>query len=793
MRRARALALLTVVLSVLVATLWTGAPRAEAYDGWCVLSGRIVNQATGEPVEGVEVHAYRLLVPENLWVWEMWAGTDSTGRFSFVVSGRERGEGALFLRGPGVITPVYYRDTPVTGPEPVPTAGLGINLSNTGDIASATHFNLRPDATVSFGDIPVTVTPNPYGTIIGKVTDARLGTPFQPTDIYVYKRDPMFGWRHIQSTCPREDGSYTVRGDAANPIVGEVRLYFDKSTLWANDMWFPNAGSMESARSLYIEPEMTLYGVDQTITVCGRLCGRVVRAETGAGLHPVSIDVYKYDPASGTWPQWAGGATKPGGVYAVPQYGFGPGTFRIEAIDIRLGVPHLPTVYYRQVPNPWSATAVSLPSGGIVDGLDVVMSAVPAVVGKVSGTDGAPLADVRVEVSRRGSDGIWRVAGSDYSDGSGWFYFMCGSAGTYRARYIDEGGTDDPADDSFVFSGGAATAATSTAVVVSAGAARLPDVELAPAAEPRARRISGSNRYDTAIAASREAFPDGTATSVVLVSGESFADALSAAGVAGALDAPVLLTTASKLYLPLLNEFDRLGVTKVYLLGGTGAIPRRVETLLQALGYTTERIAGSDRYETSALAARAVSDLSETTSETPVLVTRGDVPADALSVAPAAVAADGVVLLVRPASAPTCVVDAIGDLGLSSGYVVGGSGAVTDATLEALGAAGMDIERIAGGATRYETAAQFAEAAVENGWLDFTEVGLAIGTGFADALGSGASLGQKGGVLLLTSTSALPAATSACLAEHSSDTDAITVYGGGAAIKSEVMVQAGSL
>ena len=59
-------------------------------------------------------------------------------------------------------------------------------------------------------------------------------------------------------------------------------------------------------------------------------------------------------------------------------------------------------------------------------------------------------------------------------------------------------------------------------------------------------RVSGATRYGTASAAAATGFPDG-ATNVVLASGEAFPDALAAGGLAGTLDAPILLTPSAEL------------------------------------------------------------------------------------------------------------------------------------------------------------------------------------------------------------------------------------------------------
>jgi len=116
--------------------------------------------------------------------------------------------------------------------------------------------------------------------------------------------------------------------------------------------------------------------------------------------------------------------------------------------------------------------------------------------------------------------------------------------------------------------------------------------------------IAGSNRYETAAKMSAAAFD--SAEAVVLATGENWPDALGGAALAGATNAPILLTRTASLPGETLTEIRRLGARRAVILGGTGAVSVAVETALEAeLGRdTVTRIGGADRYETSVLAAR---------------------------------------------------------------------------------------------------------------------------------------------------------------------------------------------
>jgi putative cell wall-binding protein len=95
-------------------------------------------------------------------------------------------------------------------------------------------------------------------------------------------------------------------------------------------------------------------------------------------------------------------------------------------------------------------------------------------------------------------------------------------------------------------------------------------------------RVSGSNRYLTAVAISEEAFPDGAGVVYIAV-GTNFPDALAAAGPAGFNRSPVLLTPTAALPAEVVAEVERLAPHTIVILGGTAAISANVEAQLEAL------------------------------------------------------------------------------------------------------------------------------------------------------------------------------------------------------------------
>lgn len=321
-----------------------------------------------------------------------------------------------------------------------------------------------------------------------------------------------------------------------------------------------------------------------------------------------------------------------------------------------------------------------------------------------------------------------------------------------------------------------------------AGNASAPSAAVAVTPGITLARSDGADRYATAIAASQASFD--AADDVVLATGAAYADALGAAGLAGALHAPVLLTRTTALPAGLLAEIERLGATRVTIVGGTAAVSTQVEAALGAAGLYTRRIAGDDRYQTAAavaletLALRDSSPLPGT-----VFVVRGDGFADALSVSSAAYAGRVPILLVKGTGLPAATVAAVEDGGFDAALVVGGTSAVPDAIA---GALGVPYTRVSG-ADRYATSAAFAQWAGDAALTGFAQVGLATGEAFPDALGGGSAIGAAGGTLLLTDPDTLPASTSALLTSHAEEIEQVRVLGGEAAVTPQLVEQVRAL
>ena len=244
--------------------------------------------------------------------------------------------------------------------------------------------------------------------------------------------------------------------------------------------------------------------------------------------------------------------------------------------------------------------------------------------------------------------------------------------------------------------------------------------------EDKVTRIAGDRRQDTAIEVSQLGWLN--SEYVILARSDDFADALSGTTLSYQLDAPILLTRSHQLYEPTLNEIKRLNAEKVIILGGDVAISDDVYEELIRSGLEVERIAGSNRVETSVKIAERLG----TSFEKAIVVNGYDFP-DALSSATYAAKNGLPILLTLQDRLSGGTGKAIETMGIQETLVVGGTIAVSEATLNEL----PNPKRIYGD-DRYKTNIEM----IKHNESDVQHLYVVTGREFADAL-TGASLAAK--------------------------------------------------
>jgi carboxypeptidase T len=194
-------------------------------------------------------------------------------------------------------------------------------------------------------------------------------------------------------------------------------------------------------------------------------------------------------------------------------------------------------------------------------------------------------------------------------------------------------------------------------------------------------RRAGPDRYATAAAVSAASFLPGSAPVVFVAFGGDFPDALAAGAAAAAVGAPILLTRSDAVPDPTATELRRLAPGRIVVVGGPAVVSAAVEQALGSFAPSVERLAGSDRFGTSAAVAGRYFPAATTS-----IVATGLAYPDALAAVPLAATLAAPVLLVRPTAVPAPTRDRVRADRPTTILAVGGPAAVAPAVLDELAA-----------------------------------------------------------------------------------------------------------
>ena len=180
-------------------------------------------------------------------------------------------------------------------------------------------------------------------------------------------------------------------------------------------------------------------------------------------------------------------------------------------------------------------------------------------------------------------------------------------------------------------------------------------------------RVAGADRFGTSVAVAERLTPGdmpglGNGNTVIVASGDVFADALVAGPFAALGPHPVLLTPPDELhadvadYLRVVRARDN--VRHVVVMGGTAALAEPVSQAITDAGMGVTRLAGATRFDTAVQAAELVEDRYEGIGNSPCFgdesygIARADVPFDSFSAAPLLARLCTSLLLTGPSAVP---------------------------------------------------------------------------------------------------------------------------------------------
>lgn len=294
-------------------------------------------------------------------------------------------------------------------------------------------------------------------------------------------------------------------------------------------------------------------------------------------------------------------------------------------------------------------------------------------------------------------------------------------------------------------------------------------------------RLAGDTRYDTMSRIIQAEVP-GTSEYVVVASGDNFPDALAAAPLAGALKAPIVLTSGNVLSPQAEQQITRLKASKAVIIGGVNAISRATVSRIHGLvGSVPIRISGETRYETSLqIYFQGKARLGVQWSSAESIIATGENFADALSVSAYAYAEKAPIFLANPKNGFSSETLRAISGNFRHQLVVGGENAVPELVITQLmygtsGGVGLRVY----GENRYDTSRALADymyahnAAVNNSVF-------ATGENFPDALAGGPLAGRSNAMVLLANTPDSPSVQWAH--EHSSGVNRVYLLGGASAV-----------
>ena len=269
-------------------------------------------------------------------------------------------------------------------------------------------------------------------------------------------------------------------------------------------------------------------------------------------------------------------------------------------------------------------------------------------------------------------------------------------------------------------------------------------------------RLFGQGALDTMKAVVDAGFSSGSDVggTVVLATGAGYWDALTASGVAGLADAPVLLTSldGGSLSQQTRDVLARLKPKTIVVCGGVLAVPDAVvDAACEAAGGTPRvvRCAGQTATGTACEIYKKGASATGGWYGTTAIIATNDGYWDALAAAPYAYRTHSPIFLAEGhdrLSEET--VRTMVDGGIKDAIIVGGALAVTPAVESQLEAAGIHVETRLAGDNAVLTSAEIAkyDIAHESG---ITGACVATTDGYWDALTGAALCGRAGDVLVL--------------------------------------------
>ncbi len=262
-------------------------------------------------------------------------------------------------------------------------------------------------------------------------------------------------------------------------------------------------------------------------------------------------------------------------------------------------------------------------------------------------------------------------------------------------------------------------------------------------------RIFGAARFETSmlIADRLRAENDGQLfKNIIIASGTSFADALSASYLAAVRNAPILITSGDEKVMDSVAEYIKSNADndcQLYIIGGEAAVSGKMADRLSDMSVL--RISGENRYTTNLEVLKAAGVSGED-----ILVASGANFADALS---ASAVGKPILLVDSKAERLTSEQEEFlsglaknSDTALTNAYIIGGTAAVSEGTENHLSELFKSTSRVCG-SNRFDTSLQVAKTFFGNASPD--SIVVTYGLNYPDGLCAGPLAAKLGCPMLL--------------------------------------------
>ena len=262
------------------------------------------------------------------------------------------------------------------------------------------------------------------------------------------------------------------------------------------------------------------------------------------------------------------------------------------------------------------------------------------------------------------------------------------------------------------------------------------------------KRLQGGSAITTMKAIVNEGWE--TSDWAIVATNKGYHDALSASGIAGLLGAPVLMTDPNSLSSVTKNLIVNKGIKNVLIVGGTNAVSANVETQIKAISSVSQviRKSGGTATTTAIAIYKYGKELAaaggESWSQDAIVATSKSFQ-DALSIAPYAYAKKAPIFLtdLNKTNVRDSVVSMINSGEFTRSIIVGGTAVVEQATDAKL----VSSSRFAG-TSCYSTSTEIAKFCLQEGMVA-TNMGVARGDAYQDALAGAALLGKNNSIIVL--------------------------------------------